>query len=103
MINQNKLLQALNLREDDSKRLDAIFDSMINLKMELDFKNFTIYYDTEFKMFTVVYFDPLSEIKQEEQIFKDGREAIDYCLQPIPEVEEEPEVLEPKLENKENT
>lgn len=104
MINQKKLLDALNLREDDSKRIDAILEAMISQDIKLlRFKNYEMQYDPEFKIFQA----GSSEVNI--QVFKEGREAIDFCLfndeweaQEIASnsSEVEPEV---KSENKENT
>jgi len=113
MINQNKLLQALNLREDDSKRIDLILEAMAS---RTDLQDLTIlyfdtgysmYYDAEFKVFQV------DNEGTEITVFKDGREAIDYCISPPLDEESSDEVkaddnevpnevLKPE-ENKENT
>lgn len=78
MINPKNLLKELNKREDDSNRLDAILDTLMWHCMDaLDFKDHFMYYDREFKIFTV-----RSRSDDSEEVFKDGREAIDYCISP---------------------
>jgi len=75
-----KILKVLNSREEDSKRLDSILESMMNRndltdKTILYFPNgYFMHYDTEFKVFEAG--TDVSDLNN----FKDGREAIDFCL-----------------------
>jgi len=75
-----KILKVLNSREEDSKRLDSILESMRNNPDMVDLtilyfpNNYSMYFDAEFKVFQV------DNEGTEIQVFKDGREAIDFCL-----------------------
>lgn len=74
------MLKALDSREDDSKRIDAILSAIIEFASStknptLYFPNgYTAWYDSEFK----VWVAGSHEINT--TTFKDGREAIDFCL-----------------------
>jgi hypothetical protein len=107
MINPKRLLDELNKREDDSKRIDAILDSMILRSDIMDrtvlyFANgYAMLYDAEFKVFQIDH-DGL-----EITVSKDGRKAIDYCISPS-DSESEPDFADfsdqsEKLANKESS
>ena len=90
-----KILKVLNSREEDSKRLDSILESMMNRndltdKTILYFPNgYFMHYDAEFKVFEAG--TDVSDLNN----FKDGREAIDFCL-----YNDEPEIESSEIEEK---
>jgi len=99
MINPKKLLRELNLREDDSKRIDAILESLKNQDTQaIKFKDFMLTFNLEYNRFQAGSAEPDTEH------FKDGREAIDYCLsssspESLPDSED---VIPTETEEKEN-
>ena len=82
IVNSKKLLAQLEMREEDSRRIDAILESLqTDRTKDLKIGDLAVYYNCEFKVFEIIP-SVIPEITEniEEQVFKDGREAIDYCI-----------------------
>jgi hypothetical protein len=75
MLSPENLLKALHQREEDSQRIDKI---LLNLMeggdSELRLNKYSMTYSRVYKIFEVYAEDC------DEQVFKDGREAIDFIM-----------------------
>lgn len=86
-MDSSKLIDAMNLREEDSKRISAILDSLIKFPTAaLRINEFELHYDHHYNIFEVrnindyVFEAEQRVFKGEYDVFKDGREAIDHCI-----------------------
>jgi len=76
-LDSSKLIDAMNLREDDSKRINAILDSLIKQKTAaLRINDHQIVWDAHYNIFEVK-----QDLNEEYDVFKDGRKAIDHCIE----------------------
>lgn len=76
-MDSSKLIDAMNLREEDSKRISFILDSLEKDKSAaLRFKDYVLIFDKHYQVFEV-----RQDLSEDFDVFKDGRKAIDHCIE----------------------